>query len=319
VTAYLVITVDVEEEGLWSGAYAAHPDPPRSLPRLNALAASLAEVGARISCLVTYSATLVRGAEKMLRELVQAGHEVGSHLHPWSTPPFEAAPARTNAESLDLDLLQRKMERLDAAVARACGSKPVSFRGGRFHCGSKTLTVLRRLDYRVDSSVVPWYCRHGGPDYWGVAETPYLIDGEAGATVGAARILEVPLSIRWQRLKSLRPLALQAPVGLRPQLWRLLNATGVIARLRPTFVSLAAMQRFARKALAARHPVLNVMFHSSELLPGATPYHRTPSEVEMFENKIVAFSRWALTAGRCRAGRLADLAATALPAGEDRP
>jgi peptidoglycan/xylan/chitin deacetylase (PgdA/CDA1 family) len=319
VTAYLVITVDVEEEGLWSGTYAAHPDPPRSLPRLNALAASLAAAGARISCLVTYSAASVRGAEKMFRELVQAGHEVGSHLHPWSTPPFEAAPAQTNAESLDLDLLQRKMECLDAVVARVCGSKPVSFRGGRFHCGGKTLNVLKRLGYRVDSSVVPWYTRPGGPDYWGVAETPYLIDGKAGATDGATRILEVPLSVRWQRLKSLRPLALQAPVGLRPPLWRLLNAAGVIARLRPTFVGLAAMKRYARKALADRQPVLNLMFHSSELSPGATPYHRTPLEVEMFERKIVAFSRWALTAAGCRAGRLADLPATAAPAGEERP
>jgi hypothetical protein len=85
---------------------------------------------------------------------------------------------------------------------------------------------------------------------------------------GQARILEVPASVVMTG-------PLGAPAGyigrrLRPfpGFGRILDALGR-CWLRPSWGDPAVLRRATRRCLADGHPVINVMFHSSELMPGA--------------------------------------------------
>jgi hypothetical protein len=51
--------------------------------------------------------------------------------------------------------------------------------------------------------------------------------------------------------------------------------------LRPyPFMTVARLKRVAELALRAGSPVLNLTLHSSELMPGGSPYNKTPASID---------------------------------------
>jgi hypothetical protein len=142
----------------------------------------------------------------------------------------------------------------------------------------RSLPILERLGYTVDTSVDPLFneARKGGMRFAGAPLSPYHPDYADVRRPGGARLLEIPISSA--TLPSLpKPLeALYA--SLRPIPWRgALRRLGIRpVWLRPSYSPVPDMRAFA-DALAARAlPCFNVIFHSSELLPGGSPY--TPDE-----------------------------------------
>src|SRR5262249_39372525 len=132
-----------------------------ALPRLAELCT---EYGVRPSYLCTYPVVSTQESAAILRLLRQRGAcEIGTHLHPWNTPPFLGVPGRDGDErvqkyyqfELGPERFRAKLETLHRAVAAVAGEHPRSFRAGRFGIDAPTLQELIPLGYEVDTSVTP--------------------------------------------------------------------------------------------------------------------------------------------------------------------
>jgi hypothetical protein len=104
---------------------------------------------------------------------------------------------------------------------------------------------------------------------------------------GSSSLLEIPISA--STLPAL-PKPLEALYARLPPLpWR-----GALKRLRlravwlrPSYSSLIDMQAFATRLAAAQVPCFNIIFHSSELLPGGSPYTPDEASVVRFIDDLV--------------------------------
>jgi hypothetical protein len=107
--------------------------------------------------------------------------------------------------------------------------------------------------------------------------------------VGSARLLEVPIS---SATDPALPKGLEAVYTRLPPLpyrgW--LKRLGLRAVwLRPSYSPLEPMKAFASRIVARGVPCLNVIFHSSEVLPGGSPYNRDEASVSRFLDELRGF------------------------------
>ena len=78
--------------------------------------------------------------------------------------------------------------------------------------------------------------------------------------------------------------------------------------LRPSYSSLDDMCDLARRLATSGEPLLNVIFHSSEIIVGGSPYNRTQAELDAFLDRLDRFLAFAtgtlkatsLTLSECR-------------------
>jgi hypothetical protein len=173
----------------------------------------------------------------VLKAEQNAGAEIGTHLH-----IGDAFPCTVPEEGDHL-------LRLTALYERAFGSTPRCYRAGRYGMSDRTLGTLRNLGYHVDTSVTPHvdWSGQGGPDYTGYPMQPYWARG----------ILEVPVTV----------------LGLRR--WWLFNGWSKYRWLRPSVARADDLKSVVDSACEMGITVLNMTFHTMELVPGASPYVRT--------------------------------------------
>jgi hypothetical protein len=279
----VLVGVDTEADDQWS-AEGRRRLAVRNAERLPALQALCDGFGVRPSYLVTHEMAARKESADVLRALARAGRcEIGAHLHPWTSPPFrpEDAAAHTYPHNLPADLLDRQLSELTTLIEQELGVRPTTYRAGRNGFNGATLPILERLGFTVDTSVDPLFNerRKGGMLFAGAPLVPYHPDYRDVRRRGSARILEVPITAATSP-------ALPKPVEalyarLRPIPWRgVLRRLGLKAVwLRPSYAALPDMVAFASRLARARVPCFNIIFHSSELLPGGSPY--TPDEASV--------------------------------------
>jgi len=275
--------IDTEADDQWSeaGRRRLSVRNAERLPRLQSLCDAF---GVRPSYLVTHEMATRKESADVLRGLAREGRcEIGAHLHPWTSPPFrpEDASAHTYPHNLPPDLLERQMADLTAAIEQGLGSRPTTYRAGRNGLDGRSLPILERLGYTVDTSVDPLFNerRKGGPAFAGAPLVPYHPDYRDVRRAGGARILEVPISAA---TSPPLPKAAEAIYARLPPIpWRgALRRLGLRAVwLRPSYAALPDMVAFASRLARARVPCFNIIFHSSELLAGGSPY--TPDEASV--------------------------------------
>jgi hypothetical protein len=282
----LLIGIDTEADDQWSATGRAHNEV-RNAERLPALQALFESFGARPTYLVTWEMATRPESAAVLRELLRGGRcEIGTHLHPWSSPPFrpEDLAGHTYPHNLPLELLDRQLAELTQTIEQRLGVRPTTYRAGRNGMDGRSLPILERLGYTVDTSVDPLFneTRKGGMCFAGAPRTPYRPDYADVRRPGAARLLEIPIS---SATLPLLPKPLEALyASLRPIPWR-----GALRRLglrpvwlRPSYSSLRNMRAFADALAARAEPCFNIIFHSSELLPGGSPYTPDADAVQRF-------------------------------------
>ncbi len=119
---------------------------------------------------------------RVLAQEVEFGAEIGTHLHNGRGYPCYAYDTKTE---------KIKIKTLTDLIERNMGTRPISYRAGRFGADFDTLRILAELGYQVDSSLTPgidWTYK-GGPNHASAAKQPYFdID-----------ILEVPITIGGKR------------------------------------------------------------------------------------------------------------------------
>lgn len=279
----ILIGIDTEGDDQWS-ARGRERIEVRNAERLPDLQRLFEAHGARPTYVVTWEMATRPESRAILRDLARGGRcEVGAHLHPWSSPPFrpEDLANHTYPHNLPLPLLERQLTELTQAIEAELGVRPTTYRAGRNGFDGRSLPILERLGYRVDTSVDPLFneTRKRGMSFAGAPLFPYFPDPADVRRPGRSSVLEVPISaatLPWlpkpleALYASLPPLPWRGAVkrlGLRP-VW-----------LRPSYSSLPDLRAFADALAARRAPCFNVIFHSSELLPGGSPY--TPDETSV--------------------------------------
>lgn len=297
----LIISLDVEEEGLFSGQY-PRASGVTNVAELRRLEFIPREFGLPLTLLVSYQVAQDPAACEVLarwRDLY--GAEIGVHLHPWSTPPFADLPQREPepAEQLPLSLLRDKLAHLVQALHASLGVTPTSFRMGRFDFGPKVLDLLPEFELKVDSSVVPLTLKGAG-DYFLAPADPFPL---------SPALLEVPLTLVPVVASLPGVLARLAPLfpeasGRRLLSWfKYWGATGI----QPAWFPLASMRLAASLHRRRGGRVLTLFFHSSELKPGASRLFPTEQAVAAFVAKVQAFLTWLIKTGPVAGVTLSEL------------
>jgi polysaccharide deacetylase len=286
----LLVGIDTEADDQWSeqGRRELRVENAARLPALQSL---FEEFGVRPTYLVTHEMATRPQSAAVLRDLARSGRcEIGAHLHPWTSPPFrpEDTAGHTYPMNLPDELLARQLGELTATLEQSLGVRPTTYRAGRNGMDGRTLRVLEALGYTVDTSVDPLFNerRKGGPAFAGAPLHPYRPDYEDVRRPGASRILEVPISAATHPPLP-KPLE-RLYVSLPPIPWR-----GALKRLglrpvwlRPSYTALPDMMSFASRLKERGAPCFNVIFHSSELLPGGSPYNPDAASVGRFESAL---------------------------------
>jgi hypothetical protein len=316
-TVRLLITVDTESDA-WSPSRApARCDNLRQLPRFDAFLESL---GLRATYLLTWRAANDPWGSDFLADLSRTGRAaLGSHLHPWSCPPYDEPflLGNTMCSNLPEDLQFRKLQTLTDRLTELRGTPPVSFRAGRWGFGPTTATALVRAGYRVDSSVTPWisWAEFHGPSFIGAPNGLYRI--RAGADVltpdPGGELLEVPVTVGYTRrpfapLNVMRQAMTDSPLRslrLAGIAWKL----GLIRR-----VTLTPEENDHRDLIAvSRHMLdlgldhLNVALHSQSLSPGLVPAVHGEREVDRLYDRLARYVEGISAYATLRAATLDDM------------
>jgi hypothetical protein len=295
--AALIVTIDTEPD-LPVRRQSTHTSL-RNIPALRQLQERMPDV--KLTLLVTQSVLDDPPSRKVLEELATGyGAEIGAHLHPEDTPPFlprEAERRETSLLRLPLEVRAQKLETLCAAIYTDF-PPPTSYRAGRWKLSPEDFKVLKQQGIQVDTTVTPYisWRLEKGPDWSGVGPEPYR-DAPSG-------LWEVPVTIGLNRGTALARTGLLRPYlqlashpakGLKPPLDRLWSLGRPIQPVwfRPTYTPLDQLKRLGQRILRrSPDPVLNMMFHSNELVIGGRPFIREQADADRVADRIVEACRY---------------------------
>jgi hypothetical protein len=225
--------------------------------------------------------------------------ETGAHLHPWSSPPFEksADSTRTYPSELPIELFEKKMSELTELIKVKTGKPPLSYRAGRWGFDYKHVPILEKLGYKVESSLTPFVSWHqyigdksGGPRVSIWSPKPFLFENSS--------LLEVPPTIMISSCILNSFTCLKEAFVLNRQNFitkvfaKIFNLGPHWLRPYPT-TSLDKLINLQQKSEVQTEvqnlPVTVMMFHSSELMPGGSPYNQDKDSIEKLYAKLDSF------------------------------
>jgi len=267
----VIVTIDTEADNQWAYNEVVTTENLNYVPRFQRLCE---RYGLRPTYLCTFEGVESSHFESVLRPYQERGAaEIGAHLHPWTNPPFgPAARAGIDKDAypaypseLTLKDFSAKLTVLTDRIAVRTGRAPTSYRAGRWGFTAAHVAVLVRLGYAVDCSVTPLVSwadhagrRGGGPDFRAAPLVPYFLDPTDVCRAGPSTLLEVPVTIVLDR-QWFRPY---------PEM------------------SAEQLLEVYRVASAQKLPALEMMLHSSELMPGGSPDYPTEASVEQVYAKL---------------------------------
>jgi hypothetical protein len=288
----LVISVDVEEEGLFSGHYSRTPPGASNVAELSRLEFIPREFGFPLSLMVSYQAALDPAACRVLAHWQETyGAEIGLHLHPWNTPPFADLPypEPISAQLLPVNLLRDKLASLVSQVQGSLQVGPRAFRMGRFDWGKRIMALLPEFGLKVDASLTPLSTTSSNPEDFLAPADPFWLPYPAGAPLLEVPLTVVPVFPGTPRAVYGLSRALPGPWGRRLLGWfRYLGAAGI----QPAWFPLASMQLAAWLHQRRGGQALTLFLHSSELKPGASRHFPTEDTVKLLVGKLRMFLNW---------------------------
>lgn len=294
----LIVVVDTEEEFAWE----------RPFDRANVDTTSIADqplmherVFDRLGIVPTYMCdwpvATTASSVATLRRLMEEGRcEIGTHLHPWVSPPHveQVSAFNSYAGNLPRELEYEKLHRLTDAITDSFGRAPRAFKAGRYGLGPHTAESIASLGYTIDASVVPYtsFTDDGGPDFRDYDEHPFWFQA------GGRELLEVPVTTGyagWLRAAGPQLYGLaQHPVARSARAGGILARSRALERIRlsPETASGAEMRRLAASLLRAGCEVFSLTYHSPSMAAGHTPYVRSKADLERFIATVGDFCHW---------------------------
>jgi hypothetical protein len=165
------VTVDTEEEWDWNSGWPRRDFGLTNIGHLH----RFQDLCSRYNIAATYFTDLAVLEDRPSRDVMldisrRPRVEVGMHIHPWNTPPFESeAPCTARTSFLhnhSPEVIRAKLNTVYGQFS-SLGLRPSSFRGGRYSSGPVTQEFLREKGFWADASVVPYttWPDDGAPDY----------------------------------------------------------------------------------------------------------------------------------------------------------
>jgi len=304
---FLFITIDTEEDD-W-GSYDPHQYSVENISSIPRLQAIFNRYDAIPTYLINYPVATNKSAVDLFNAIHRDGRcEIGSHLHPWNTPPFVECISSESTMLCNLpeDIIASKIKSLHHQICDVFQTIPECFRSGRWGFSNKVAKALIHTGYTVDTSITPfvdWRDYHG-PNFSDARPMMYRLDPTDILNPSSkGSLIEVPPTIGFfqnrmnHAFKLYRGIANSAFVkfrilGLLDKL-KLLN----FRWLCPELTTGQDMKRLARNFISQGCGYLNMSFHSTTLLPGASPYVNDERTLEEFLNRISSFLEFATKAG----------------------
>ena len=291
----VLITIDVEEEGLFRDRYPLQVKDVENVPFLSVLDALVQKHALRPSLLVSYQVIRHQPHAEYLIALNEKWNgELGLHLHPWNTPPLVDLPYAEPicSEKMPDDLLAAKLQTLIDRFIRL-GQYPTAFRMGRFNLGHRLFGVLEKTPVIVDSSIAPMRCYYRELNHFSAPSDPYYPDPRCPTRPGGSSILEVPVTIL-PLVKSAGPMlahmAARRPTMV-PWISKMAMYGGSIPA-QPNWTGLAIVKMAILLHLLRGGHALTITLHSSELMPGGSPLRKTWHQVRQFLDRLDHLLEW---------------------------
>jgi hypothetical protein len=302
VRKFILLTIDTEGDNLWKKPARETSKNGAFIPRFQALCDKY-DFKPTYLCdyVIAHDKTFQLAARSWLKKGVC---EIGMHLHAWNTPPiasltrddYRQHPFLINFEEA---LMREKIAVMTKLLTDVFNVNPLSHRAGRWAFDDRYARLLDDFGYKVDCSVTPlvsW--KHqtpgpgfsGGTDYRRFPSNAYFIDLNDISNAGSSDLLEIPMTIRHSPFTfsgALRRFANRLPLGPR---WASKTAEKV-GWLRPNGKNRKSLLEIVTRAARERREYIEFMIHSSEFMPGGSPYFPDANSVEvLFEDMETLFA-----------------------------
>lgn len=291
----LLIAVDTEEEFHWDKPFSRASTATTSIASQRTLHDRIYnKYGIIPTYLIDWPVATTPSAVGALKSLLDNGQcEIGTHLHPWVSPPHHENVTNYNSYAGNLpDWLElEKLRRLSEVIAENFNQKPVIFKAGRYGLGPNTAKSLATLGYKIDASIVPYtsFAHDGGPDFSKFSEYPFWFGDPSQP------LLELPVTTGFHGL--LREYGSSLYPRLAAEHLKALRVSGIAARTRmlerirltPEGCNANDMKRLATTLTKKGCQVLTLTYHSPSAVPGHTPYVRSAADLDAFISSIENF------------------------------
>lgn len=200
--------------------------------------------------------------------------EIGTHLHSWNSPPehelerkFEGNPYITEYPE---QIVYEKIDFMTKLIESKVGIRPIVHRAGRWASSDCMFDILSELGYIADCSVVsgcnmlnyPGKTVSYGFDYRTYPNEAYLVKDN---------LIEIPMTVKHIQHtlagKSIKNRAKNLIVG--KDRW-----------LRPAISTVKEMKLHIDERVENGSDYAEFMIHSTELMPGGSPYFKNSRDVE---------------------------------------
>jgi len=295
---YFLITIDTEGDNIWQKSDIISTDNAKYLLRFQKLSE---KYFFKPTYLTNYEMANSKVFSNFAKDvLANNTAEIGMHLHAWSSPPhFDLTNDDQNNMPFLIEypeeIIYNKVELLTNLLEDQFGTKMQTHRAGRWAFNEKYAQIINNFGYIVDCSVIPHiildkqFYNEGqlkSINYNDYSCTPYFVDlNNLIKTDPSSSLLEIPLSSIIIEKPIASTIRQYLPRGLN--LHRLLNRfTSNPHILRPNGQNLNKMVKILDYALQYNFPCVEFMLHSSELMPGGSPYFTDKDSIEKLYNDI---------------------------------
>jgi hypothetical protein len=284
----LFVIVDTEEEFDWGAPLSRAQTTVRAMRNIERLQQVLNRHRVRPTYVIDYPvATQEEGHGPLLAFRADGNAEIGAHLHPWVTPPYEEDVTPRNSFGFRLGALEFEKLRVLRDAIQSIGVAPTVFKAGRYGFGETTADALEALGFDIDVSINPRmdFSAEGGPDFGRFDTKPFFFGR-------SRRLLEVPCSTDYVGVAG----ALGHPLHTFADrsAMRRVRAVGILSRLgivnkvmlSPEGNTLAEMTALTRSLMRRGVRTFSLTLHSPSVMPGCTPYVRSDTQLREFLDRI---------------------------------
>lgn len=303
---YFIVTIDTEEDE-W-GEYSLSKYNTKNIKALPFYQNLFEKYNIKPTYLISYPVATNNESVGIIKEMIRDGKcEIGTHCHPWNTPPLEETRVKENSMlcNLPFELQYEKIKTLHQAIIDNFGVEPISFRSGRWGFDQNVGRNLYRLGYKVDTSVTPftnWNLYHG-PDFSCNRPFPYRMDISNNGDCKDKYILEIPVSIGFS----------QYNFNLSSWVHKFINSKyinksgiiGITSRLNilnkiwlsPEICNSKDMIKLTKSLKFNGCKILNMTFHSPSMKAGLSPFVKNKSDEDTFVRKIEEYLKYVRETG----------------------
>ena len=141
----LQVIIDTEIEFDWSQPFARDNVSVSAMEMQYLAQEILTSYGFKPTYVIDYPIATQPSSIAVLQSFLANGRcLIGSHLHPWVTPPFDEPVTAFNSYPGNLDprLERRKLESLTTAIVETFGIQPTIYKAGRYGIGPGTADTI---------------------------------------------------------------------------------------------------------------------------------------------------------------------------------